>query len=562
VWEANPKIIAELAMRGNLVHQEPITHSYPHCWRCKEPVIFRATPQWFLSVERQELRKRLLDAVKTVNWIPSAALARISGMLETRPDWCLSRQRYWGTPIPALHCDTCDQPLDDPTLIRRIEEALAAKGIEAWFSASPQELVPGVACPRGKHHVLRKETDILDVWFDSGVSHEAVLRERNWWPAQLYLEGSDQHRGWFQVSLIPAVALSGRPPYEQVLTHGFVMDGQGRKMSKSLGNVVAPQDVMERYGADILRLWVASSDYREDVRISDDILGQVAESYRKIRNTFRYLLANLYDFDPTRDRVRPEDCDELDRWALHRTRQVLEAVTAAYEACQFHEVARVIYQYCVVDLSAFYLDALKDRLYTEGSSTKPRRCAQTVLYDILGTLVRALAPILALTTDEVWQLMRKHGWVSEPSVHLSRWPEGPSSRLDADGEARWATVLSMRDVVMKALEDERGRGLIGSPLEARVTLLVRDAKLRHWCEAHRALLAEALVVSGVEVQADGTEASGASHDPAAELVAVRVERAPGQKCGRCWKHLTSVGQDASHPSLCERCARVVTSRRE
>jgi isoleucyl-tRNA synthetase len=560
VFEANPRIIAELKQRGLLLHQETVTHSYPHCWRCKQPVIFRATPQWFLSVGENDLRAKLLKAAQMVQWVPPTGLSRISGMLETRPDWCLSRQRYWGSPIPVLHCARCEKPLTDPTLLQAIERTLAQRGVDVWFSASPQELAPGAACPDGADHELRKDADILDVWFDSGVSHDAVLKTRQGlrWPADLYLEGSDQHRGWFQVSLIPAVALHGRPPYEQVLTHGFVVDGEGRKMSKSLGNVVAPQDVMQRYGADILRLWVASADYREDVRISEEILGQVAESYRKIRNTLRYLLANLYDFDPRRDRVSPEALPDIDRWAFARAQTVLETAAQAYASYQFHEVARAVYQFCVVDLSAFYLDVLKDRLYTEGSTASKRRCAQTVLYDILHILVAVLAPILVVTSEEVWRLMREAGWASEESVHLARWPHGRESTLDQTGETRWATFLAIRDAVMKALEAQRSRGVIGSSLEARVTLVIADAALQQLCESHRTTLAEAFVVSDVAVQSNGAPAPVGT--PLPGLLDVRVERAPGAKCGRCWKHLTSVGVDAAHPQLCERCVGVITAK--
>jgi len=559
VFDANPKIIEDLRQRDLLLHQETIAHSYPHCWRCKQPVIFRATPQWFLSVEQQQLRGRLLAAARKVAWIPPAGLNRITGMLESRPDWCLSRQRYWGSPIPILHCARCEKPLTDATVLHEIEQSLSRRGIDAWFSASPKELAPSAACPDCPGGELRKDTDILDVWFDSGVSHEAVLKTRPGlrWPAQLYVEGSDQHRGWFQVSLIPAVALHDQPPYEQVLTHGFVVDGEGRKMSKSLGNVVAPQLVCQRYGADILRLWVASSDYREDVRISEEILGQVAESYRKIRNTFRYLLANLYDFDPRRNRVAAATMPEIDRWALCRAGQLLETATQAYAAYQFHEVTRAVYQFCVTDLSAFYLDVVKDRLYTEGSTAAKRRCAQTVLYDILTTLVKILAPVLVVTTEEVWQLMRTAQWVSEASVHLAGWPQHLDIALDPDGRTRWTIFLAIRDTVMKALEEQRSRGLIGSPLEARVTLRIGDRALQQLCEAHREALAEAFVVSGVEVQSNGAPA--AAHTPVAGLIGIQVERAPGAKCERCWKHLASVGAHAAHPQLCERCVGVVAT---
>ena len=563
VFEANSKIVADLKKRGLLLKEDVITHSYPHCWRCKQPVIFRATPQWFLRVD-DALRAKLLEVVKHVRWIPDVGASRMRGMLENRPDWCLSRQRYWGSPIPVFHCTKCEQPLVTPDVIERTIEALAKRGVEAWFTDSPEQLVPGMACSCGNRE-LQKDPDILDVWFDSGVSHEAVLRPRQdtdlKWPASLYLEGSDQHRGWFQVSLIPSVALHGQPPYEQVLTHGFVMDGEGRKMSKSLGNVIAPQEVIERDGAEILRLWVASSDYSEDVRISEDILGHVAESYRKIRNTFRYLLANLYDFDPHRDAQPPESLLELDRWALHRTQRLLEGVTQACEAYQFHQASRAVYQFCVLDLSAFYLDAVKDRLYTEAAGSAKRRCAQTALYAILSILVRALAPVLAMTSEEVWQQMRALKLVDGPSVHLASWPERVVEPVDNDLMGRWETLLSVRALVMKALEEQREADVIGSPLEARVTVVVTDDALKQRLESHREALAEACIVSELDVEKDARVASGLDVGRAVPgLAHVKVERAPGAKCPRCWKYTRTVGTHAEHPQLCARCAAVVTGR--
>ncbi|MBI4003852.1 MAG: class I tRNA ligase family protein, partial [Candidatus Omnitrophica bacterium] len=469
---------------------------------------------------------------------------------------------YWGTPIAMFYCDKCKEPLKDKAVFKHVEELFRKHGSSVWFEKDAKNILPTDAkCGKCQNTSFRKEEDILDVWFDSGVSWAAVLRDRMGHAERknvMYLEGSDQHRGWFQVSLIPSAALRHQPPYQQVLTHGFVMDGEGRKMSKSLGNVIAPQDVMARYGADILRLWVASCDYREDVRISEEILSQTAETYRKIRNTFRYLLSNLSDFNPGRDGTpTPESFPELDRWASERARQVWEQVTAAYEAYQFHEVLRTTYQYCVLDLSGFYLDALKDRLYTEASASLKRRCAQTTLYAILHLLVKALAPILAVTTEEVWQTMRKAQWVSEPSVHLASWPQAPDAGLDEAGRQRWAAFRAIRDVVMKALEEERIKRIIGSPLEAQVTLVVDDPGLRQLCETHRETLAEAFVVSRVNVQTNGTTAASGRAVPG--LVDVKVERAPGGKCERCWKHLTSVGAQPEHPQLCERCVSVVST---
>jgi len=550
VYEANPNIVEDLKRRGLLVREQPVTHSYPHCWRCKQPVIFRATPQWFLRVD-DALRQKLLASISTVKWTPEAGQSRMRGMLENRPDWCLSRQRYWGTPIPILRCAQCDEPLLQPTVLDQIQQKLAERGTDLWFTAKPEELAPGARCPKCGGTALRKESDILDVWFDSGVSSEAVLKQRPEvrWPADLYLEGSDQHRGWFQVSLIPAVALHGRPPFEGVLTHGFVMDGEGRKMSKSLGNVVAPQQVMQRYGADVLRLWVASVDYSEDVRISDAILDRVADGYRKIRNTIRYLLSNLYDFDPAKD-LQPESAwPEMDRWAVMKSRHLLASVTAAYDAYAFHQVYRDIYQFCVVDLSSFYLDALKDRLYTDGRNSPKRRCAQSVLHVILGHLVRVLAPILPMTADEAWQAMRSLKGAQEPSVHLALWPDAQGDAGDRELDARWQTLLSIRGVVMKALETQRSANVIGSPLEARVTLAADGSQLRQLLEQERVTLQEMCVVSEVAVTQDGE----AQETGVSGLARVDVDRAPGQKCARCWKYRQEVGRLAEHPQLCARC---------
>jgi isoleucyl-tRNA synthetase len=427
------------------------------------------------------------------------------------------------------------------------------------LTTSPQEFLPD-GCPKGRDHALRKDSDILDVWFDSGVSHEAVLRPRAdadlQWPASLYLEGSDQHRGWFQVSLITAAALSGRAPYEQVLTHGFVVDGDGRKMSKSLGNVIAPNEVIQKFGAEMLRLWVVASDYSEDVRISEPILAQMAEAYRKLRNTFRYLLGNLSDFSPARDRQPPETMPEFDQWALQRAQRLLDAVTEAYAAYHFHHAFRAIYQFCVLDLSSCYLDALKDRLYTDAASGSARRCAQTALYDILVGLLRMLAPMLPMTTEEVWQVMRTAGTVEAVSVHLAEWPVRLAAPREAAFVQRWETFLAVRAVVMKALEEQRSAQVIGSPLEAQVSLVASDPQLARVCEQHRDALAELFVVSEVRVLASG-EGGGTAVQGLAQ---VRVTRADGAKCQRCWNYRPTVGQSSRHPQLCNRCVIVVQQR--
>ncbi len=548
VQAANPKIIADLKQRGLLLEEEPITHSYPQCWRCKQPIIFRATHQWFLRVDHQDLRQRLHRAInEQVHWTPSQGRERINGMITERPDWCLSRQRYWGVPMPVVYCDHCKQPLLDPSFIMRVADEVARAGSD-WWVETPVERMPALAnrrCACGQTQWVKGQ-DIFDVWFDSGVSHEAVLRPRGWHPAQLYLEGSDQHRGWFQVSLITGVALQDRAPYESVLTHGFVMDGEGRKMSKSAGNVVSPQEVMRTYGADILRLWVATCDYSEDVRISPEILERTADTYRKLRNTLRFLLGNLNDFDPRRDRVTDADLLEIDRWVLARLEQLIKDVTAAYEAYQFHVALRAIYAFCVVDLSSFYLDVLKDRLYTFAATGCQRRSAQTALCGILFALARLLAPVLSLTAEETWLDVAER-WGLEPSVHVASWPAPTPSRHDSALVARWDQLLSVRESVLKALEDSRMAKVIGNALEARVTIAVHDEALRQLLQHYATELPSLWIVSDVEV----------ASRTAATPVEVSVSRAAGRKCQRCWRWVSSVGRDAGHPALCDRCVHVL-----
>ena len=555
VFAANQKIIADLKGRGLLVREEVILHSYPHCWRCEQPVIFRATEQWFLNVEHQGLRRRLLEEIGRVQWIPAYGANRIRGMIEARPDWCLSRQRYWGTPIPVLYCIQCGAALQDARVDAAILARVRQSGSDWWFQSGAslelwERLGPQPVCAQCGHARFRIGEDILDVWFDSGVSHEAVLAARGWWPADLYLEGSDQHRGWFQTSLIPAVALRERAPYRSVLTHGFVVDGEGRKMSKSAGNVLSPQEVIARHGADVLRLWVASCDYREDVRLSETILQRSVEAYRKIRNSCRFLLSNLYDFDPAADAAPEERLWPLDRWVLGRLARVVDEATDAYDAYEFHRLFRAVYDFCNEDLSACYLDAIKDRLYAEGAQSPARRAAQTALQAILQALVRLIAPVLPFTAEEIWAQLR-HAGASWPSVHLADWPSVAAWRFSAEEAAAWDALLAARSTILKALETERIAGRIGDPLEAAVAVAVAEPSARAVLERYRQPLEELCVISSLRVASpDGAR-------PSPEPLAVAVAKAPGRKCLRCWRWLPTVGVSAGHPGLCQRCVTLV-----
>ena len=443
VFDANKNINDRLDQVGALVREETFEHSYPHCWRCKKPVIFRATPQWFISMEKTGLRKKSLEAIDKVNWIPGWGRERIYGMIENRPDWCVSRQRAWGVPITVFYCEKCNELLLDDEIMQGVYELFEEHGADIWFEKDVSELLPDdtkcKACGSGQ---FIKETDILDVWFDSGVSHAAVLEQRPYlrWPADLYLEGSDQHRGWFHSALLTAVGTRGRAPYDAVLTHGFVVDADGRKMSKSIGNVISPSEVIEKYGTEILRLWVSASDYREDIRISDNILKQLTDAYRRIRNTSRFMLGNLFDFDPEKDAVDFDSMPEIDRFALHKLQLIVEKARAAYEAYEFHVIYHSLYNYCTLDLSALYLDILKDRLYTSASQSTDRRSAQSVLYIVLETIAQLMAPILPFTSDEIWRFMpAKNG--RESSIHLALLPDiNPAFKDDALFQ-RWEFLL-------------------------------------------------------------------------------------------------------------------------
>jgi isoleucyl-tRNA synthetase len=551
VLAADDRIIEHLAARGRLLAAESLTHSYPHCWRCKRPVIFRATEQWFVSMETNDLRGKALAAIDRTRWIPAWGRDRIHGMIATRPDWCVSRQRAWGVPIVALHCERCGTARTTPDLLHHVAAIFAREGPDAWFARPVADLVPpGFACEGCAGTAFRKEEDILDVWFDSGVSFAAVVEQR---PelggrADLYFEGSDQHRGWFQSSLLTAVATRGRAPYDTVLTHGFFLDEDARKMSKSSGNVVAPQKIVATHGADILRLWVAAEDYRDDMRISREILERAVEAYRRMRNTARFLLGNLGDFDPQRDAVAEGALLELDRFILDRLQRVIARCRRAYEDFEFHAVYHALNNFCSVDLSALYLDIVKDRLYCEGTTSPERRSAQTALHRVLDALVRMMAPILSFTAEEIWEHMPADAGRA-PSVHLADFPVVDAALQDEELAARWERLLEVRSVVTKALEELRQRGEIGQSLEARVRIAAHGT-LASQLAAHDALLPDVFIVSAVELVT--APAAGAE-------LAVEVARVGGERCARCWCYRADVGSNRRFPPLCGRCARVLVA---
>lgn len=547
VFKANPAIVEKLKATDRLLGHGTITHSYPHCWRCKNPVIFRATEQWFVSMEANQLRERTLRVIdEQVTWIPSWGRDRIHGMIANRPDWCLSRQRVWGVPIPAFLCTACRTVLADPTVIEHIADLVATQGSDVWFEKSALELLPpGTHCRQCHGQTFEKEHDILDVWFESGVSYAAVLKPRGWWPASLYLEGSDQHRGWFHSALLAGVTTDDRAPYEAVLTHGFVVDGAGKKMSKSAGNVVAPQDVIKQSGAEILRLWVSAQDYREDLRISTDILNQLIEVYRKIRNTCRFMLSNLYDFDPKTHRVAFEQLPELDRWALMRLHHLIAHVEQGYREFDFRQIIHELDYFCAVYMSAVYLDILKDRLYTFHRDSPLRRGSQSVLLEIVIALTKLMAPILSFTAEEIWRALPEACRGAEPSVHMTSFPASDSQWADATLAQRWEQLLKVREVVQAALEAKRRDKVIGSSLEAQVVLHA-DEKTQSLLKSYEADLSALFIVSKVRL----AKAEGPG-------LTVEVLRAEGRKCERCWNYRDTVGADAAHPTLCDRCVEAI-----
>ena len=545
-YKKSNKAILELLKEKNLLlAEELINHQYPHCWRCKDPIIFRATEQWFISIDK--FRDAALKAIKEVRWIPAWGEERISKMVEERGDWCISRQRVWGVPIPIFYCNDCGKEIIDDVTIKAVQDLFAREGSNAWFTHEASEILPeGYTCSCGGRS-FRKETDIMDVWFDSGSSHAAVAEPNPdlGWPVDMYLEGSDQHRGWFQSSLLTAVATKGRAPYRQVLTHGYVVDGQGKKMSKSLGNVIDPMDVCNQYGADILRLWVSSSDYKTDIRISQEGFKQLSENYRKIRNTARFLLGNLYDFNPNEHSVPYAEMEELDRWALMKLNKLVEKIENAYAEYDFHVMLYAIHNFCTVDMSSFYLDVTKDRMYASKADSRERRSGQTAMYIILHTLTRLLAPVLAFTSEEIWQHLPHTEKDNTESVMLNDWPEVNPQYADEALEEKWDRILDVRETVLKALENARNEKLIGQSLQAKVVLKA-GKPLYDFLDSVKELLPTVFITSQVELDLSDKN----------ELEAI-VKPADGQKCERCWIYSETVGHNHEHPTLCERCSQVV-----
>ncbi|MGA1824135.1 MAG: isoleucine--tRNA ligase [bacterium] len=558
VFKANDVIMKRMEENSSLVKKELITHSYPHCWRCKNPIIFRATEQWFISMEKNNLRKKALDAIKKATWIPAWGENRITAMIQDRPDWCISRQRFWGVPLIIFYCHACRHILMDAEIIEHIAEQVAKDGMDIWFQRPSEELLPDDAlCPECGGKKFDKEMDIIDVWFESGVSHAAVLEHYDdmCWPADLYLEGSDQHRGWFHSSLLTGVNNRGRSPYRGVLTHGFVVDGEGKKMSKSAGNVVSPQEVIEKYGAEIIRIWVAAQDYREDTRVCDEILKRLAESYRRVRNTCRFILGNLSDFDPHKDTIPYEERDELDQWALHQLQKLIGTIVKAYQEYQFHLVFYWLHNFCAVTLSSLYLDASKDRLYTSRPQDKTRRSAQCTMNEILHALVRLMAPILCFTAEEVWEYLPSNSRQDIPSIHLCSFPEVNTTCLNEELDKRWEKLLNIRGEIAKRLEIARASKIIGHPLDAKVSLcLIENAELLDFLKQHGEELKTIVIVSDLEILSKETIPNDMDQSASYTDLWIKVEKAQGQKCERCWKYCSTVGQNKDYTSLCSRCA--------
>jgi isoleucyl-tRNA synthetase len=557
VFAANPIIVKLLADRGALLGNHDYKHSYPHCWRCHNPVIFRATEQWFIKIDQaahgrsESLRQEALAEIRHVKWIPAWGEDRMYEMIKERPDWCVSRQRFWGVPIIVFYCDACGTRLEDFNALRNVVKWFEREGADAWYQHAPEELLPGgTKCPCGAAK-WRKENDILDVWFDSGSSNLAVLKGPEW-PADVYLEGPDQYRGWFHSSLLIATGIRHKAPFRSVVTHGWTLDEKGTPMSKSVGNALYPAEICEKWGADLLRLWVASVEYQADVKMSDRVMTQLSEAYRKIRNTFRFALGNLADFEPSRDALPNDQLEEMDRWMLERTGDLVKKCREWYAGYDFHRVYHAIHDYCVVDLSAFYYDVLKDRLYTKAARSKSRRSAQTAVWKITSALVRLATPVLVFTAEEIWKYLRKAQ--DEPeSIHTSLFPDeqGLRTGINAEQVAAWDLLSRVRSEVLKALEVARNEKRINSGLEAKVSLnaeLELKAKLKHYLP----VLPSLFIVSQVDFLSGGT--AGDYRSDVIPSLEITVRKADGKKCERCWNYSTRVGENARYPTVCERCS--------
>ncbi len=544
--DANKPIAEYLEKTGALFALKKIIHQYPHCWRCKKPVLFRATKQWFCSVD--DIKEDAVKEIKNIEWVPAWGEDRITAMIRERKDWCISRQRKWGVPIPIFFCKDCGEPILDKAVMLHISKLFGKHGSDVWYEKDAAELVPeGLVCPKCGCKEFDKEKDIMDVWFDSGVSHAAVCQMRPYLkhPADLYLEGADQYRGWFQSSLLTSVAVMGKAPYKSVVTHGWVVDMEKKKMSKSAGNGVTPAEIINKYGADILRLWVASSDYHADVRISNEILAQLSEAYRKIRNTARYILGNISDFDPDKDRVSNDKLLPIDKWALMKLDELNKKVRHGYDTYDFHIVYQAIHNFCVVDMSNFYFDVLKDRLYTEKSDSEERRAAQTAIYTILNAMTRLISPILVFTADEIWQYMPHDSSANPENVLFNDMPEPTGIEFDEDFTSMWDRIHETRDTVKKALEVEIKGKKLRSSLEAKVTLKC-DGEQYDFLKSVEQELAAAFIVSAVEIVKTKSDS-----------LEVGISAAEGEKCERCWIFSNTVGKNCKHPTLCSRCAGVI-----
>ncbi|MCP4268347.1 MAG: isoleucine--tRNA ligase [Candidatus Brocadiaceae bacterium] len=557
IYNANETVTIKLDELGLLLHMNKINHSYPHCWRCRKPVIFRATEQWFVKIDHDGLRTNALNAIKETEWVPPWGEVRLSNMIKERPDWCISRQRSWGVPIPAFYCTSCQESLLDVKVIDHVREMFLRHGADSWFYKDTKEFLPeGTKCSKCASSEFEKENDIFDVWFESGSSHHSVINKRDQltFPADIYLEGSDQHRGWFQLSLLLSVAAWDSAPFKKVLTHGFVVDEHGKKMSKSLGNFVSVGDALKELGGDIVRLWTSSMEYRNEMHASSEIILKMSDSYRRLRNTFRYILGNLFDFDPKNDSVEYSRMPEIDRWALHKTEELITSVTSAYESFQFHRVYHNILNFCVVEMSSFYFDIMKDRLYTFSKNSVERRATQTVLHRINAVLARLLAPILVYTSEEVWQEIG-HEEGSTPCVHLSEWPVTNQKYIDEALNDKWAKIIKVKTDVARELEKMRAAKKIGNSLEATVDLYTDDAYMLNLLKEYEHDFPMLLIVS--EVNISNTPLDTSNKGEIFDKLFIKVRVSDSNKCDRCWNYRKEVGKVDKYPTLCNRCATVI-----